>query len=216
LSFQLKKVTSNATVINVTNDPDKTAAKVEEMVTAFNEVITYSRDNSAIEVENQDGQTVNSYGSLARTRVDEDVIGAIRTALASASSGISGSTVQIFADLGIKTRQDGTLEFKASDFSNAINNDPAAVENLLQKFADDVGATTGVIQTYTKFNGQFDLAQQSNDAEIKALNEQLERIDRSITALEERLRRSFTALEERVGQLQSQGSALSNILAGLG
>lgn len=216
LTITLKQTTTNPVVLNVANDADKTAGRVEEFVAKFNELITLSRESSVIAQETgENGETKNVYGDLARTSTDENAIGAIKTALASAFSGVSGSSVQIFADLGFKTTNDGTIEFNSQAFMAAVAKDPTAVENLLSKFADATASTTGIISNYTKFNGLIDTATQSNDQEIKGLNERIERINRSIAAQEERLRKVFANLEATIGDMQNQANALSGILAGL-
>ncbi len=217
LTITLKAETTTPVVLNVANDADKTAGRVEEFVAALNEVILLSGENSKIEQETgEDGQTANVYGDLAKTTTDENAISAIRSALATAASGVDGSPVQIFADLGFKTQNDGTIEFSIEEFTQAIAKDPNAVQNLLHQFADATAATTGIISDYTKFNGLIDLSVRSNDQEIDSLNERIERINRSIASQEERLRRTFANLEATVGDLQNQASALSGILAGLG
>ncbi|MCB0345362.1 MAG: flagellar filament capping protein FliD [Bdellovibrionales bacterium] len=217
LTITLKAVSTLPVVLNVTNDADKTAGRVEEFVSAFNEAIMLSRDSSKIEQETgESGTTVNVYGDLSKTSTDENAIGAIKTALASAASGIEGSPVQIFADMGFKTLNDGTIEFNIEKFTEAVSKDPNAVEKLLHQFADKTAATTGVISDYTKFNGLIDLSIRSNDQEIVSLNERIERINRSIAAQEERLKKVFANLESTIGDLQNQASALSGILAGLG
>jgi flagellar hook-associated protein 2 len=216
ISFELKQETTQAASINVTNDAEATAIKMEEVIGHINELILFSQEGSEISVDTDtSGDSVNNYGILARTRTDENAIGELRTALTTSSSDIPTSAIQVFADLGITTERDGTIAFKIDTFQNAINNEAASVSQMLNKFADTVAATDGIVGNYTKFNGTIDLAQQSNDTEIKTLGEQIARIDKSIADMTERLRRTFTNLESRTAQLQSAGTALQSVIAGL-
>jgi flagellar hook-associated protein 2 len=214
LSIELKRDNVGPVTISVANDADKTGGKISEFVEAFNDVVRYSNENDLIErVENEDDAT-NVYGSLARTRVDDRAIDAIKTALSSAS--FSGeSEIKIFADLGIKTERDGTLSFDQETFNNAVSKDSGAVGDILNSFADSVSTSSGIISEYTKFQGTIDRAIDTNNDENTSLNEKLARLERSLETQKETMEKIFANLESTTARLQSSGEALSGILAGL-
>lgn len=230
LSFTLKQVTAQPVTISVTNDAAATSSKVQAVVEAFNDLIAFSAANSRIErVEgSEEGNATNVFGSLARTRVDEQAVQTLKGVFASTNSGVAGSSIQIFADLGIKIDAlgksnegegeeaetiTGIFEFDAAEFEEALTKDPTAVQNLFSTFADAVAKTDGIISNYTQLNGQIDTAINAGETQIESLNDRIERIERNIAAQEEMLRKVFTNLETKVSRLNSGSAAIASILA---
>ncbi|HQH29016.1 MAG TPA: flagellar filament capping protein FliD, partial [Oligoflexia bacterium] len=149
VTLDLKQESTGPVTVSISSDAEKTAGKVQELVDAVNDLIRYSRENSIIKrVEDEDTVT-NVYGTLARTRVDDQAIESIKTALAGAISTVTGSAVRSFADLGVTTQRDGTLSFNKDVFVGAVANNSAAAEDILQQFSDKLGTANGVIAQYT-------------------------------------------------------------------
>ncbi|MCB0322144.1 MAG: flagellar filament capping protein FliD [Bdellovibrionales bacterium] len=216
VSLDLKQAGTGAVTIGVSTDSSATAKKVADMVAAFNDIVKYSDENDTIErVEDEEGAN-NVFGSLARTRVDDQAIDALRRALADAQSGIPDSSVQTMADLGITTERDGTLKFDETKFSQAIGQNAGAVESLLQRFSDRVGTSNGVIANYTRFNGLVDMAVNANNTETESINARLQRLEANLARQREGLERIFANLESTVGRLNNDSSALVSLISGGG
>ncbi len=215
VSLDLKQAGTGPTTISVASDASKTAEKVANMVEAFNALVEFSEENDRIErVETEKGVT-NVFGDLARTRVDDQAIESIRRALSSSISSIPDTSVRTMADLGITTERDGKLKFDESTFLESVGKDSRAVEGLLQGFADRVGSAEGTIAQYTRFNGLIDGAINANKNENDSINKRLERLEQNLDRQRESLNLLYSRLESRVSDLNSQGEALNNILAGL-
>lgn len=211
LSFELKSESPVPVVLTVSQDADKTADKLAKIIESLNQVVTYSNANSAV-TRNEAGKNVsNTYGSLAKIGVDESVVNQIRDALG-AARGLDGSSVQIFADLGVTTQRDGTYKFDADKFKAALKSSPGSVEKLLTGFADTVGSTNGVVYEYTKFQGQIDIAKDANDEDDKRANEAIDRIQASIDKQREALTLMYANLESTIGKLNSGASQLLSAL----
>ena len=217
MNFELKSVSASPVTITVSNDAESTADKVEAFIETFNDLHNYVDENNKVEQENLDeSNTINIFGSLAKTRTDDQAINDIKNALASSFSNVDGSPVQVFPDIGITTARDGSLDFDRAKFVTSVSEDPLAVNSLLTDFSEDVAKTGGIISNYTQFNGLIDLAVRSNDTEIENINEKIERIEKSIQSEEDRLRLVFTNLESTTSRLNSGAQALAGILAGIG
>ncbi len=219
LTLKLKTADPTTPVrVSVAPDTAKTKEKLQAVITAFNDLVRYSNENSLVEVKSKDnGESENVYGSLAKTRVDNMAITSIRSALHT-SSATTNSIYRIFADLGVDTDwRDGTIEFKEDEFDAAMAADPVAVDEMLNGFADKVGrGGSGVLAEFTKIGeGIVALATNANTNENKSLNEKIERVERIIASEEGRLKKMFAALERRIGQLNVQGNALTSVLASL-
>lgn len=215
VSFELKQSGTGSTLINVGVDEEKTAEKLNQVVDAFNDLVKYSNENSTVERVEENDSVTNVFSSLAGTRIDEQVLSAIRTAISGARSGDKNSKVQIFADLGVTTQRDGTLKFDAEKFKGAVSSQPESAAEILSQFADNVASAGGIVANYTRFSGVLDRAERANEEENKRMRETIARIERSITAQTDAMKQVFASLEGNVGRLQSDGQALTNILAGL-
>jgi flagellar hook-associated protein 2 len=183
------------------------------MVTAFNEIIKHSRDNSKIERVQDEKGISNKFGTLAKTSVDDRAVESLKRALDQSNSDVEGSRVRIFADLGITTERDGTLKFNEQTFMKAVADDPSAVDKLIHGFADRVASTSGIVAEYTKFQGVIDSAVDANDEEMKRINDKLLRLDESLERQQQTLKLVFAKLEENMARLNSNADALTSLFS---
>jgi flagellar hook-associated protein 2 len=214
VTLNLVATTVTAVTVGVADDVAGTTSRVQEFVNAYNEIITYLDEQNKIErVEN--GERVdNIFGPLSTSRIDENAIQSLRTAISEARN-LDGTTVRIFADLGIKTKQDGTLEFKTTELSDAISNDSFSVDTILRNFADAVSSTGGTIDQYAGFNNIIDTSVNTNKERITDLNDRIADIEAQILQNEANMRARFSRLESLISRLQQQGAAATSALAGL-
>ena len=218
--------------MNVASDPEKTAAKLKGVLDAYNDIVAYSAQNNIIQREQKGTAIVNSFGTLAKTNVDDSLLSSVRGVISSVTSGLPGA-VQTMADIGVTIQGQtvqgqggangslgGTYNFNVSQtgpgkfsFNDALARDQVGVEKILNNMADALASNvSGVIKGYTQLNGAFDIRKQSNDSEDKTLNETIDRINRSIDKQEETLRKVFTNLEKTIGKLNGNASAITSIL----
>ncbi|MFN8388675.1 MAG: flagellar filament capping protein FliD [Bdellovibrionota bacterium] len=215
VTINLKQAGSGPVTVSVTNDADKTAKKLNDVITAFNAVMKYSRENSTIDrVVDANGKPTNKYGTLARTRIDERAVEQLRGSFSSLNSNVEGSAVRVFADLGITTQKDGTLGFDTEKFMQSVAADPVAVDNLVHQFADKVGSANGIVADYTKYQGQLEVATKSNEDQIKGITDRLNQIQDNLDKQTQALRLQFSKLESTIAKLNSSGEALTSLITG--
>ncbi|MCC6219605.1 MAG: flagellar filament capping protein FliD [Deltaproteobacteria bacterium] len=213
VTFELKQANASGVMLSVQEDVDATVAKFQTVIDAYNELIKYAREESKVEQDtDEEGEIINVFGSLARNSIDERAISELKSAIATANSGIADSEVQIFADLGVTTARDGTLDFDSEKFREGMGKSPEAVEKLLNTLGDTVAGTNGTISQYTKYQGLIDVAVDANKRGTENLNEKIARIERNIDGEVERLRRIFTNLETTMSKLNSGANAIASIL----
>ncbi len=208
VSFNLED-TGSAT-ITISADTTTTESNLQAFVDAYNEIVEYIAENDAISQEEESGQTVNIFGPLASTSLDENILSALRSTFSSA--GISGGSVNVLADLGITTNRDGTLDFDTEKFQDALNSSPGDVESILTNLGEGLSSINGTIAQFTRFNGIIDLAEQSNSSQITSLQSKISDTEDSLARYEESLVRQFARLEGLIGQMQNQQSTLASIL----
>lgn len=218
VTFNLNTATTSTVTVSVNDDIAGTTSKVQDFISAYNEVVTYLRENNTVTRE-QDGNNVsNVFAPLSKTRIDDNALTAIRGAI-SAANYEDGTEIRIMADLGITTARDGTLELdKNSDFTlaKAISKEPGSVMAILQQFGDTVGLTSGTIDVYTRFGGLLDETIESNETQIDNMNDRIALVEEQIARSEASMRARFARLEATMGRLQNQQGALSSAIAQLG
>ncbi|MBN8549500.1 MAG: flagellar filament capping protein FliD [Deltaproteobacteria bacterium] len=201
--------------ITIADDKAATTSKVQDFVSAYNDIITYLAEQNKITREERGASITNTFGPLASSRIDENAIISLRNAM-SQSTYTEGEYVRIIADLGISTERDGTLKFDSAKFQENLAKEPDSVNQVLKNFGDLVAAANGVIDQQTRLGGVIANAITSNKAQITDLNDRIARAEANISKQESDMRARFSRLESITSQMQSQQAQLTSALAGLG
>ena len=212
LSFSFQSTGSSTITVDV--DADTTASSVEDFVEAFNDIVRFVSENDAITEDKTAEEVTNIFGTLSSVSVDENLISSLKAALS--DSSISGGSVNVLSDLGIKTTRDGTLEFDSDIFREAIAKDPTSVETITQKLGEDLGAVDGRITSFTKFGGLIDVVETSNESLISDIQSRIGVTESQLARQEQSLTSRYARLESLIGELQSQQTAVSSILSSIG
>ena len=216
VTLNLKQAGAGPVLISVSNNAQSTADKFSKLVDALNDVITYSKQNSTITQQtDSSGNTTNVYGTLAHTRVDDQALSAIRSAIGESNAGSSGTSVKILADLGLTTQKDGTYKFDEKTFLAGVANDPTGASSLINSFADKLGATNGVIDQYTRYQGTIATAIDSDKEETKSINDRIDQIEASLSDQEKNLKLLYAQLEANVSKMNSASTSLTQMLSSL-
>ncbi len=178
-----------ATRLNVTTDTDGIKKKVEDFVTAFNDLVKASKDDA-----------------LANDSGVKSVLRTLRGKLYNTTDG-SG-----LYQLGVKTLKDGTLEVDSAKLTAAVKDNLDVLQNLL---AGD--GTTGVggqlKSSLTSFTspttGLLASRQSIIESSIRSIDKEILRSEEKLSAYAESLYQKFSAMEQLVSSLNSQGSYLS-------
>ena len=207
--------TGASTTISVGSDADGTGDLINQIAKQYNDIVEYVNENDLVTQDRNSRDGEITYGSLAKTKVDNNFLTDFREQLLEASSS-SGTYVLSFADMGLSTNRDGTVTLDLEEFISKVGTDPTGAGEVLTSFADAVGGTLGTIYQYTKYAGNIDTAQDANNEEVENLQEKIAQVERGSDKVRESLERTFARLEQVTAKLQSDQSALSGILAGLG
>ena len=212
LTFEIAKAGTSR--ISVSTDPEATISTVQEFIDAYNDIVNFLAENDKVERQEDGAEVTNIFGPLAKTTLDNNALQSVRAAMT--ASSVSGTSVAIFADLGITTERDGTLKFDSTKLKDALTTSSSSVKSILQEFGDTVAVTGGTIDLYIRFNGLFDSSINSNKESVDTHTKQMADAEKSIARTEESLRARFAALEALMSKMQSQQSQLTSALAGLG
>ena len=123
--------------------------------------------------------------------------------------------LSLLAQVGITTKQDGTLDFDQTKLASAISQDESSVDKLFSG-SGTVGGVADRLHDYlTALTGTNSLIATRNKSitdQIASIDDQLAAGQRHIDDFAAGLRQQFTNLELIVNTLKSQGSFLLNAL----
>jgi len=210
----LNLVSLGTATVKISEDAATTSSKVQEFIDSYNDIVKFLDENNQVSRDESGTEVKNVFGPLASTRSDDNALNAMRAAISSTSAS-GGSTVRIFADLGITTERDGTLKFDSTKFQAAVSSEPSSVSSILTTFADTTSLTGGTIDIYTRFNGLLDVTVNGNKTLITDLNQRIADAERQIAKQADDMKARFARLESLMGRLQQQQSSLTSALAGL-
>lgn len=206
---------TGTSTVRISEDADATVTKVQGFIDAYNDIVKFVNENNQITRDETQTEVVNTFAPLASSRVDDNALTSLRSAL-SAAVASGGSSVRIFADLGVTTERDGTLAFDSAKLKSAINKEPTSVSDVLRSFADTAATTGGTIDVYTRYNGLLDATVNNNKDAISDLNARIQEAEKQIARQEESLKARYARLEGLMSKLQQQQSSLTSALSGLG
>jgi len=200
--------------VSVGTDVAGVTAKVQALVTAFNDLATFVNGASEVTQDTSSNDRTVTAGPLAFDGTVRSILSGLHGVVSAAAPGLDGS-LTLLAQVGITTQRDGTLAFDTTKLATALTNDESAVGKLFGG-----GATAGGIAdrlhdyltVLTRSGGLIDVGAKSVSDQIASLETQLAEGQRHIDEFETNLRATFTNLEVLVNSLQSQGAFLLGAL----
>ena len=214
VSLELHEAAPGTSVeVAVTRDDERIAEKVQEFVDAYNEVADFIDTNAGYNAEAGTAGALSGDSSVRGIQLQLQRMITTRVEFA-------GNPFGSLAEIGVRTTAEGSLELDAEALEQALAQDASAVRAV---FHGD-GATEGVfvglgrtIDSWIKsdagagYDALIDSRTEGFDRRIQAFDDQIDRLERRLELREAMLVQRFTEMERLVGQLQSQGGALSGL-----
>ncbi len=194
------------TQVTVAKDSSQAAEAVNAFVKAFNDVVTLVKNNSTYDSATKTGKPLNAE-SVARSVLQ--MLGDARTQTPDA---IAGSQFETLSSLGISITKDGLLTVDSTKLDSAITSSFGDVQKTLgafgQAFSDKVEQLIGT-------DGLISDRVDGINRSIQMLQDDQERMQLRLDAIEKRYRAQFTALDTLMASLQTTSSFLTQQLAAL-
>lgn len=209
----LNLVSAGTATVKIAEDAATTTAKMQDIVTAFNDIVRFVTENNQVIREESGSDVRNIFAPLAGTRTDDTALQALRSNLATTSAS-TGAVVRVFSDLGITSQRDGTIKFDTSKLQTALSSEPTSVNEIIKTFADNVALTGGTIDKYTRYSGLLDISINNNKNLISDLNRRITDAEKQIQRMADALKERYARLEGLMSRLQQQQSSLSGALGG--
>jgi len=204
VTITLKK--DGAGTLSVTNDTEAIRKKVEDFVTAYNDVVSLVATNAVYDT------TANEGGPLTGEATARDIVSRLQGIVGTRVSGLPES-MRILAQIGLKTGTDGKLSIDGAVLDDRIATDLDGINDLFNAaggvaiqvwdYVDDVtDSITGSIAYRTKGIGKA----------VTGITDDISRLEARLDREEEELRTRFAKLEALLGALESQSGYLSSLM----
>lgn len=209
-------------------DPDEATKRVQAFADAYNAVVSsINADVTEKSVRDPQTRTDQMKGTLFASSTLNTIRTSLRGAVMDTVAGLSSGR-NLAKDIGIDTGAFGGTG-NASALTGEISFDSAKLKALFAQdkeavraiFAADGSSTSGdgiaqrvsdLALSFTRTDGMLKAAMDGSDAEVKRINEQIERMERRVESERVRLEAQFLAMERIVSQLNSNSSnALSQL-----
>ncbi|WP_312180768.1 flagellar filament capping protein FliD [Arthrobacter sp.] len=198
---------NTAVTLTVERDDEAISKVASELVDALADVFGFINKNSAVTVTTKNGVTTTTGGLFTGDASIRDVK---RQVIDAATAPIDGRSP---SDIGIVITKDGTVEFNAEKFAEAMTADPAKTQAALQTISGRIEAAGKIASD--KYEGVLTQRITGQETTLKDLNSQIEGWDRRLVSRESTLKIIWTNLEVKLSRLQSQQEWLTGQLASL-
>lgn len=193
--------------ITVANDAEATTKKVQEFVDAYNKVVDFMTEQSALDAEGKAKSPLFGDSTLRSLRSN------LRTIVGGSVTGTANTSFQMLSQLGIKADTAGKLTLDAGKLGDALATDEDGVAAVFTQ------ATTGIagklidqVEVYTdSVDGLLKSRNDAFDRRVKDTQTRIEQAERRLTLYEKQLEVKYANLESLLSKLQSQGSSVGNI-----
>jgi flagellar hook-associated protein 2 len=214
VTLTLLQPTAVGADVEVSVAPDTEAVKtaITALVTAFNDVATYIREQTKYD------ETTKTGGVLQGDRVVTGLQSQLRGLFNQETS--ASSVFARMSDIGIAFKADGTLETNATKLDAALGNLPELRKLLAEDGADT--ASSGFMDRIKDFatavlgaEGSFETRNDSLKRQIADNEKRQEAMEQRLNQTETRLLRQYQALDGTMSQLNGLSSYLTQQLLSL-
>lgn len=224
MTFQLLAEQSKVNV-EVKQDADKIASKIDEFVKAYNEIIDIIKENTKkiTNEKDSDGNYKNFKTNLQGDSLLKDLQNELYGIVSGVGAKNNGEGFQLLSQIGIEidkgattaATMTGKITFDKELFKEKMTENPAAVEEL---FRGDNGLGTLAkerLKDWTSVNGLIKMKMDGFESEINFINDQMESMNARLILKEEALNKKYTAMEVALAKLQKEQNWMASQLNSL-
>ena len=209
LSFTLLKASDSTVTMDVTRDLEEARSKVDEFVSAFNNLNKSIRDRTFLDAEN------DRRGPLQDMRVVRNLTVNLRQFGILSDSAAGTGDFSRLADIGIEFDRDGTMKVGDTEKLNeALETNP---DGLQQFFTSETSPITSMLNEANSYaeptTGLIATLTDGVDQRIENLGRRITQQEKFLAQYEERQREQFTKLQMIIDQGETQ---YNQIMASMG
>ena len=207
VTLELTGTTTSATTIKIAEDySTNILSALNSFVSAFNSAYTSMSSLGAYNPETQVAGTLQGNSTL-RYAMDQ-----IRQSLFTTTSGDASSAYQILSNIGVSLTASGTLSIDETKLKAAVTADPNAVSNLVANIGTRYDS---IVNNLTGTDGSVTIATKGLKTTVSNLEDQQERLQLRLEAIEARYRAQFSALDTLISSLNTTGDYITSFISSL-
>jgi flagellar hook-associated protein 2 len=201
-TLTLKTPNSPAEELVLENDVAGTAANLQKLVSAYNDVITLVQKQLAVD------QTTDRTNTLAGDSTIRHLQMSLQQMFV---SQIGSGPVHSLADVGFETARNGTISLDQSTLASAMSRDPGAVNQLFADASTGLGVTASNLADLfsNSSNGLLTTRQNSLNKSVSQMDTDAANIQIRIDNYRATLVAQFTAMENTISKLKATGEYLT-------
>ncbi len=220
VTLNLKGLTSTAATLDLTRDTTSVKTKLQELVSAYNDVESVLSDATNRESK------VEGYGA---SLVGDALVQQIRTKVRSiftSNSSTPGTEIEALRDLGITITREGTMALDetkldtvlATNFDDMItmlSDNRSTATTLTSLDSGLAGDAVKTINQMINFNSSLSNQSRNTLSQIEKYKADLEKLDARMAQLLERYAKQFSIMDSLVGQTNSMKTSLKSTFEGM-
>lgn len=192
------------TTVTVESDADKVVSAAQALVTAYNDIATTIKTNSAYDSSTKTAQPLN--GDFAARSIST----ALSNARTTTPTELASASIRTLSELGISIKQNGQLSLDEAKLRSALSKSPADAMAALQAYGKSFGNAVG---TLTDSTGVVTKRTTSLNDAIKIYQDNQTKLEARMVTIEKRYRTQFTAMDTLVAQMKSTSGSLSQMFS---
>lgn len=195
------------TTVVVASDPDAIEERLQEFVTAYNDVVNFVRVQSVYNEEAGIRGAFVGEGAVSR------VVSGLRDIVATSFSSL-GQDYDALSLVGIEAGSDGLLSIDSDRLQEVLDAEPDQLANLFTGEGGFIEAMLDRADVYVdSSDGTLYNRQDTLEERVSDMNDRVDAMDRRMATTEARLRRQFSALESLMSGLQGTSNYLTSLFS---
>ena len=207
LDLLSQPVPAKDVTITVSTDAEATSKKLQDFVDAYNKVVDFFTDQSAIDAEGK------AKGPLFGDQTLRSMRSTLRSVVGASVGDTGNQAYQLLSQIGVKSDTAGKLTFTSTKFEEALADDEQAVAKLFTSSTNGIASRLiAQVDVYTdSVEGLIKNRNDAFDRQVKQTQSRIDQSERRLTLYQQQLETKYSNLESLLSRLQSQGSSVSNI-----
>lgn len=207
-------VSTGSSTVEVSTDKEGLKKSVQTFVDAYNALISTTSSLTKVSSTVSSSSTTTSAAALTGDATVRSLLSDIRNELVNTQSS-SSTDISMLSQLGIMTKQDGTLEVNSTKLDKALTENYSAVSGF---FTGDTGILKRLddkVDSYTASKGILDNRETSLQSTLDSLSDQQDALDLRIENLQNALSAKYNAMDSLVAQLNATSTSVLTTLNAL-
>ena len=194
-----KKDPATPVAVSVGTDTTAIKARIEEFVTAYNELAKFAGEQRA-------SAATGDASSIGRHPMLRSLYNSLRGSII----GTHGAgTLTRFAEAGLELKRDGQMTLNGAAFDAAVAASVTDVIDLFSGAGGSFGEVKTLLDGYGQANGFIPAGKKQIEHQIDAMENQIAAMQRRLAIERESLQKQFAEADLMMSRLKSQASALS-------